>query len=203
MKKDLAEIVLADMVPILAQRRNSSPLVIYTVDGFWLHAATDLVWARQRYCPIVRCSLSMACTVGASCSVIHGNKWRNGNHMQLTAWVMGHVGIMQRLSEEKFGAAKSLTECGVAYAFIAIEAMTDAGMAHGHGLPREVAQRLAAATVEGAGKCVSSYQGPPAMLMNRMESSGGAMVAAKAQLYTDSFRMTLGNAVNAAMLLFT
>lgn len=62
------------------------------------------------------------------------------------------VGLALPLDESLMDAATGLSGCGPAYVFLMIEALADGGVRAG--LPRDVATRLAAATVGGAAQMV-------------------------------------------------
>lgn len=66
--------------------------------------------------------------------------------------LLGAVGLAMEVKEGLLDAVTGVSGSGPAYAFLMIEAMADGGVAAG--LPRDIAQRLAAQTLLGAAKMV-------------------------------------------------
>jgi pyrroline-5-carboxylate reductase len=80
-------------------------------------------------------------------------------------------------SEDLIDAVTAVSGSGPAYVFLLAEAMTDAG--EKAGLPRDIAARLARATVEGAGELMHREpETTPAQLRINVTSPGGTTAAA-------------------------
>lgn len=80
-------------------------------------------------------------------------------------------------SEDLIDAVTAVSGSGPAYVFLLVEAMTEAG--EKAGLPRDVAARLARATVEGAGELMHREpETAPAQLRVNVTSPGGTTAAA-------------------------
>jgi len=111
--------------------------------------------------------------------------------------ILGVCGIVDRLADEKLlDAVTGLSGSGPAYVYLMIEAMSDGGVRMG--LPRDVATRLAAQTVMGAGKMVIETQQHPGQLKDAVTSPGGTTIAGVHALEAGAFRGTVINAVEAA-----
>jgi pyrroline-5-carboxylate reductase len=78
--------------------------------------------------------------------------------------------------EDRLDAVTALSGSGPAYVFRLIEAMIDAGV--GLGLSAEQARRLALQTVAGAAQLAAGSDEPPAVLRERVTSTGGTTAAA-------------------------
>ncbi len=98
--------------------------------------------------------------------------------------------------EELLDVVTALSGSGPAYAFLFIEALADGAVRAGMG--RAEAIRLAAATVEGAGRMVRETGRHPAELKDMVISPGGTTAAGIAALETGAFRGTVLSAVFAA-----
>lgn len=111
--------------------------------------------------------------------------------------LFGSLGVVVDLPrEELLDAVTALSGSGPAYVFLFVEALADAGVRAGLG--RDEAQRLAAATVEGAARMVRETGLHPGQLKDMVMSPGGTTAAAVAALEEGSFRGVVMAAVHAA-----
>jgi pyrroline-5-carboxylate reductase len=93
-------------------------------------------------------------------------------------------GIVEWLpSEDLVDAVTALSGSGPAYVFHLVECLAEAGAAAG--LPPELAQRLARATVTGAGELLFQSELAPAVLRQNVTSPGGTTAAALEVLMAD------------------
>ncbi len=91
--------------------------------------------------------------------------------------LLGSIGKVEWLdSESLIDAVTAVSGSGPAYVFHLVECLAAAGAAAG--LPAEIAERLARATIEGAGEML--YQSPlsPATLRQNVTSPAGTTAAA-------------------------
>lgn len=117
---------------------------------------------------------------------------------RLTARLLDGVGICREVPETLMDAATGLSGSGPAYVYIAIEALADGGVEMG--LPRDLAQELAAGTVLGAAKMVLDSGRHPGALKDEVCSPAGNTVRAVHRLEKSGFRSALMDAVEAATL---
>ncbi len=82
------------------------------------------------------------------------------------------LGIAPWVEERRFDAVTALAGCGPAFVFRFIDALAQAGAALG--LAPELAQRLALATVDGAGAMAMAADASAATLADRVASPGGS-----------------------------
>jgi pyrroline-5-carboxylate reductase len=93
-------------------------------------------------------------------------------------------GIVEWLpSEDLIDAVTALSGSGPAYVFHLVECLAEAGAAAG--LPADLAQRLARATVTGAGELLFQSELSPATLRQNVTSPGGTTAAALEVLMRD------------------
>lgn len=91
--------------------------------------------------------------------------------------LLAAVGIVEWVeTEDLIDAVTALSGSGPAYVFHLVECLAEAGAAAG--LPRELAGRLARATVTGAGELLAQSELSPAKLRESVTSPGGTTAAA-------------------------
>jgi pyrroline-5-carboxylate reductase len=78
--------------------------------------------------------------------------------------------------EDLIDGVTAVSGSGPAYLFLMAEAMTEAGVAEG--LPRDQAEKLARATVAGAGALLAADKSPASALRGAVTSPGGTTAAA-------------------------
>jgi pyrroline-5-carboxylate reductase len=115
---------------------------------------------------------------------------------ELVQAMFGSVGRVAVVDEALMDAVTGLSGSGPAYIFMAIEALADGGVKMG--LPRAVAQLLAAQTVLGAARTVLDTGEHPGRLKDGVASPGGTTIAGLHQLEQGGLRASLIAAVRAA-----
>ena len=149
--------------------------------------------------PGVRCIRVMPNTpalVGASASAFAVGHAATRADAELVQRLLSGVGLALEVKEKLLDAVTGLSGSGPAYGFMMIEALADGGVAAG--LPRDVAQTLAAQTLLGAAKMVLETGKHPGALKDAVCSPGGTTIEAVHELEKGGLRATLMGAVRAA-----
>ena len=172
-KPDVVGAVLAQIRPNL---RSGAPVITVA-------AGVPLAYYEERLppaTPVVRVMPNTPAVVGKGAAAIAAGSSADEKHRALTETMLAPTGLVVRVAEKHLDAVTAISGSGPAYAFYLIDAMAEAGVLLG--LPRDLATRLAAATVEGAGAMVTSSGDHPVVLRERVSSPGGTTVAAVAEL---------------------
>lgn len=98
-------------------------------------------------------------------SLRHRGTHATEDDARLMQSLLGTLGVACEVEERLIHAVIGVAGSAPAYLFLAIEALADGGVRAG--LPRDVAQRMAAQTVVGAGRMVLESGEHPGMLKVR------------------------------------
>jgi len=145
---------------------------------------------------VVRAMPNTPARVGSGVTALTPGRYATDGTKELADAVFSAVGPVVWLDEEKLDAVTALSGSGPAYLFLVAEALVEAGVAHG--LPRDVAETLAFATIEGSGRMLRETGEPAAVLRAQVTSPGGTTAAALAVLEAKAVRAAFGEAVRAA-----
>ena len=110
--------------------------------------------------------------------------------------VLGALGEMVELDEKDLDAVTALSGSGPAFLFEFVAALRDGGVAAG--LPRDVAARLAQATVLGSARLLAQTKMEPEALRDQVTSPHGTTFAGLQRMSARGFRDTLKETILAA-----
>lgn len=145
---------------------------------------------------VVRVMPNTPALVGAgACAYCCGAGISNDEKLQVAA-ALEAVGIAVEVADKAMDAVTGLSGSGPALVCVVIEALADGGVLAG--LPRALAQRLAAQTVLGTAKLVLETGLHPAELKDQVASPGGTTIAALQVLEQSGVRGALMTAVKRA-----
>jgi pyrroline-5-carboxylate reductase len=183
------------MAVLLSEIRPAvrSPLIVSIAAGIslqQLHAGLGAT------CRLVRVMPNTPCLVGASASGYSPSSTATADDMALVDRLLNAVGKAYRVPETLLDAVTGLSGSGPAYVYVIIEALADGGVRAG--LPRDIAQALAAQTVLGSAKMVLQTGIHPAALKDMVASPGGTTIAGLHALERGGIRAALIDAVEAA-----
>jgi pyrroline-5-carboxylate reductase len=180
------------VVAELPKGENTNPLVLSILAGVPLHKL-ESAFPQQ---PVIRAMPNTPATVGAGMTAIASGKQVQPSHLEQATQILQAVGEVVEVPESMMDAVTGLSGSGPGYVAIAIEALTDGGVAAG--LPRAIAAKLALNTVLGTAQLLKETGMHPAELKDRVTSPGGTTIAGIAQLENAGFRSALIEAVRKA-----
>jgi pyrroline-5-carboxylate reductase len=146
--------------------------------------------------PVVRVMPNTPAMIGKGASAIAPGTHATEEHLALTEQALAATGLVVRVAEKDLDAVTAVSGSGPAYAFYLIDAMAEAGVLLG--LTRDLATRLAVATVEGSAALAAQTGDHPVVLRERVSSPGGTTVAGVAQLDAHGVRAGVVAAARAA-----
>lgn len=147
---------------------------------------------------VVRVMPNTPALVLAAASVVAPGQCADPDDVEIVVELLSCIGICEVGTESILDAVTGVSGSGPAYAFTAIEALSDGGVKMG--LPRDLATKLAAQTLLGAAKMVLENNQHPSVLKDQVCSPGGTTIAAVHKLEQAGFRAALMDAVEAATL---
>lgn len=146
--------------------------------------------------PVVRAMPNTPALVGSGATAVCCGRWAGKRHLDLGLALFNAVGRAVPVTENLMDAVTGLSGSGPAYMYIMIEALADAGVRAG--LPRDVAQTLAAQTMLGAARMVLETSRHPGVLKDMVTTPGGTTIEGLLALEEGGLRATLGRAVQRA-----
>lgn len=146
--------------------------------------------------PIVRVMPNTPVAVGAGMSAIALGKYASVKAGEVASAVFASVGRVVTVAEDAMDAVTGLSGSGPAFAYLLIDALSDAGVRVG--FSRQMATTLAAQTLYGAAKMVLETGEHPAKLRDMVTSPGGTSIAGIHVLEQQGVRAALIDAVVAA-----
>jgi pyrroline-5-carboxylate reductase len=188
-KPQVLPAVLAEITPAL----RPDTLVLSIAAGFSSARIEAGLAGHKR---IVRAMPNTPALVAAGATAISAGPAVLEADLETVQTLLRGTGLVLRVDEKLMDGVTGLSGSGPGYAFVAIEALSDAGVREG--LPRDVATRLAAQTLLGAAKMVLETGEHPARLKDMVTSPGGTTIAGIAALEAHGFRAALQAAVKAA-----
>ena len=120
---------------------------------------------------VIRVMPNMPCIVGEGATAYSLGKNATKKDGELVKKLFGAVGLAVELPEGALDAVTGLSGSGPAYFYLIIKALTEAGVKEG--LPKNVAEKLAAQTAKGAGAMVLGSSKTPDELIDAVRSPGG------------------------------
>jgi pyrroline-5-carboxylate reductase len=146
--------------------------------------------------PVVRVMPNTPALINRAATAICLGTHADEAHRAIAHRIFDAVGVAVDVDEKLLDAVTGLSGSGPAYVYMFIEALSDAGVRMG--LPRDVATRLAAQTVQGSAQMVLETGQHPGALKDMVTSPGGTTIAGLHALERNAFRGAVIDAVEAA-----
>jgi pyrroline-5-carboxylate reductase len=137
----------------------------------------NLRQALPRAGAVIRAMPNLPASIGRGATGAYASPEVTADQRAAADRLLSGIGLVEWVgTEDLVDAVTALSGSGPAYVFHLVECMAEAGQAVG--LPPEAAQRLARATVAGAGELLGRSDLPAATLRENVTSPGGTTAAA-------------------------
>ncbi len=171
----------------------SGRLVVSIAAGITLKAISQVLGGDAR---VVRVMPNTPCLVLEGASVMAASQACSDHERRTVQEIFSAVGLCMDMEEKHLNAVTALSGSGPAFCFLFLEALCDGAVKAG--LPREVALRLAAATMKGAASMVLELGRHPGQLKDMVTSPSGTTIEGIGVLEAKGFRSAVMEAVVAA-----
>ena len=145
---------------------------------------------------VIRAMPNTPCLIGQGMTVLCGSPLTKSQHFEQAKQIFGPLGRTAIVEESLMDGVTGLSGCGPAYAYLIIEALSEAGVKVG--LARETATLLAAQTLLGSAQMVLERGVHPAALKDEVTTPAGCTIDGLMALEEGKLRVTLIKAVLAA-----
>lgn len=183
--------VLHEISPILRLREGRFILVSMAA-GLMLDRLRGLAGGHY---PMIRIMPNTPAAIGQGITVFCGDGITDEEKADFLT-IMEPSGIMYEMKEDMITAANCVTACGVAFAAMFLEALSDGGVACG--MPREQALVCAAQTMLGTSALYLGTRQHPGELKDAVCSPGGTSIQGVRLLESRGFRAAAMEAVIAS-----
>lgn len=165
---------LEEAAPSVAPLIGSETLLVSILAG---KTVADLCGRLPSARAVVRAMPNLPASVGRGATGAFATTATTARQKAMAGALLASVGIVEWLDDEALvDAVTALSGSGPAYVFYLTECLARAGAALG--LPAALAERLARATVSGAGELLRQSDLPPETLRRNVTSPGGTTAAA-------------------------
>jgi len=182
-----------DIDAVLKELKNeagSFPLIISIAAGISTFYISRELGGKV---PVVRVMPNIASLVGEGISAISGGEETGGEHMKMAKEILGSVGEVIEVPEDKQDAVTGLSGSGPAYIYAVIQGLIEGGVRAG--LEEKIASRLAIQTTLGAAKLAKENKISLKELKTSVISPGGTTAKGLKVLDEGGLRDCLARAV--------
>jgi pyrroline-5-carboxylate reductase len=189
--------ILKGEAPVLADFARSGALMISIAAGTHTKSLFQ-AWGKKAR--IVRAMPNTPGAIGQGITGLYAAKGATVADTRKATQLLAALGeTIWVAKEDLIDSVTAVSGSGPAYLFLMAEAMTAAGIAEG--LPRDQAEKLARATVAGAGALLAADKAPASQLREAVTSPGGTTAAALQVLMADDgLAALMKRAIHAARL---
>lgn len=183
-----------EVLPEIKRHLTPGKLVISIAAG------RDIAYLKENLgadVPVVRVMPNVNAKVCASTTCFTPSADVTKEHKDMVWEIFGAVGQLIELTEEEFTPFKAIAGCGVAFAYMYIDACARAGVKYG--LSKEKALSIAASTVMGSARLVAESGEHPFALIDQVTTPGGTTIEGILSLQANGFEHAVHEAMRAVI----
>ncbi|MBQ8093873.1 MAG: pyrroline-5-carboxylate reductase [Clostridia bacterium] len=184
-KPNILESVLSEIRDVLDKQ------LILSIAAGW--TPTRLSAALPAGVSYISAMPNVPAAVGSGCTIINEDGRYTDAQMIQAEQIFGAIGTTHRVSGRIFDVCGTLTGCGPAFVFEFMEALCDAAVLEG--VPKPLAQSLAAEMIGGAARMVESSGKHPCVLKDAVCSPGGTTIEGVRALHEHGFHVGVMDAI--------
>lgn len=147
--------------------------------------------------PIVRAMPNTAAQVGRAMTALSAGEYATEAELSTATMLLSAIGDVVVIDESLQNSAVAINGSGPAYFYLFVDALVEAGTAHG--LSEKDASKLAVKTMEGAAAMLAETGKDPRSLIEEVASPGGTTVAALESFEASGLAAAVSDAVAAAV----
>ena len=166
------------------------------IDSFETALYNNIDSTAQQNLPIIRVMPNTPGLVLAGMSALCPNQNTQKQDMDIAKMILGAMGKVLEVAEDKMDAVTAVSGSGPAYFFYFVESMVEEAVKLG--LTQEEAMTLTVTTMAGAASLLQASTDTPEVLRRKVTSPGGTTEAAINVLETSGTKEIIKNAVEAA-----
>lgn len=185
--------LIAEIIREIREEVRPETVIVSVAAGV---AIKDIKAAFEKPVKIMRALPNTPALVGEGMTLYNSNEMVSMEDEAKVLELFGSFGLAEKIEEDKFAGAGSMTGCSPAFIYMLMEAMADAAVLEG--LKRDKAYVLAAQTVKGAAEMLLSTGLHPGELKDMVTSPGGTTIEGVRTLERLGFRSAMMEAIIAA-----
>ena len=179
--------VISQIAPILQERK---PVIVTMAAGVEIQKIEQMIGTKL---PLIRIMPNTPVLIGCGTILYCCNEAVSQETLDDFLNDMKYCGLMDYIPERLIDAGSAVSGCGPAYAYMFIEALSDAAVSCG--IPRDKSMTYAAAMMHGAAQMVLHTGQHPGVLKDAVCSPGGSTIAGVKVLEEEGFRGAVMDAI--------
>lgn len=186
----------AVLSPLKELIKDKNPLIVSIAAGTSIEKIQSLLEAENNLA-IIRVMPNVNAMIGEGAAAVCGNQAASQEQINFALGMFNAIGKAIELPEQHFSTFTAIAGSSPAYAYLFIDSLARGAVKNG--LPKDLANKIAAQAVLGSAKMILESDEDPWVLINRVCSPGGTTVAGLVALEDHAFISTVIKGVDATI----